>query len=239
MKGAPIRGDQISLLDDPDVMPPDPKPYYEDGACAIYHGDCRTIRAWLAADVLLTDPPYGVAYISNRSYRGPSAPIAGDGDVTLRDRTLALWGDGPALVFGSWRAARPDSTRHLLIWDKGDNPGMGDLGLPWGNSFEMIFVLGTGWTGRRRTNVLSFPMLSAGSSDRPNHPTPKPVGLIENLLARCPAGVIADPFMGSGTTLVAAKNLGRKAIGVEIEERYCEMAARRLAQEVMQLDDVA
>ena len=108
---------------------------------------------------------------------------------------------------------------------------MGDLSFPWGNSDEEIYVYGDGWKGSRGPNIITCPKLPV--NNRPDHPTPKPVGLMENLIMHCPAGLIADPFAGSGSTLVAAKALGRKAVGVELEERYCEIAAKRLSQEVL------
>lgn len=211
---------------------PNHEPYYQDDYVTLYHGSALDVHEWLAADVLVTDPPYGVAYVSNSSKRGPSRPIAGDDSPALRDDVLDLWhqpGTRPALVFGSWKVDRPERTRHRLIWDKGNSPGMGDLSIPWGLGDEEIYVQGAGFVGKRGTNIIKAPVLSAGDPRRPDHPTPKPIPLMENLIERTPPGwVVADPFAGSGATLLAARNLGRRVIGVEIEERYCELIAKRL-----------
>lgn len=214
-------------------------PYYEDDLVTLYHGDCREITAWLEADVLVTDPPYGMAYSGfggrkgePRRHTGPHA-IAGDLDPAIRDNTLAMWGDKAALVFGTWRVPRPPATRQVIVWDKSANgPGMGALDLPWGPSHEEVYVLGAGWVGKRGGSVYAVKPFTSGDNDRPDHPTPKPVGLMERLL-RHTSGVVADPFSGSGATLLAAKALGRRAIGVELEERYCEIAAKRLAQDTL------
>jgi len=210
-------------------------PYYQDETVTLYHGDCREVTEWLSADVLVTDPPYGMAYVSNSSKHGSTEPIVGDSDPKVRDRILEAWGDRPALAFGTWRATRPAATRQLIVWDKGDSPGMGDLSMPWGPAHEEVYVLGEGFTGKRRPNLYRVPTIGAQDKRRPNHPTPKPTRRMEELISYCPPGTIADPFAGSGSTLVAAKSLGRKAIGVELEERYCEIAARRLSQGVLDL----
>lgn len=207
-----------------------PEPYYTDESVTLYHGDCRVITEWLDADVLVTDPPYGMAYVSNSSRYGSTAPIAGDGDRLVRDQILALWGDRPALVFGTWRVQRPAAARALVVWDKGDSPGMGALDIPWGPSHEEIYVLGGRFTGKRQAGVIRVNGLPAAAGYRPDHPTPKPVALMERLISHCPPGPIADPFAGSGATLLAARAQGRRSIGVEVEERYCEVIAKRLAQ---------
>ena len=108
---------------------------------------------------------------------------------------------------------------------------MGDLTFPWGNSDEEIYVLGDGFKGKRSANVLVHAKPPVNGRDA--HPTPKPVSLMERLIEKCPPGTIADPFAGSGATLLAARNLGRKAIGVELEEKYCEIIAKRLDQQVI------
>lgn len=148
------------------------------------------------------------------------------------------------LMFGTWRVPAPAGERARLIWSKGLTPGMGDLSIPWGTSHEDIHLGGTGWdhasTGHKRASSVITAASNAGGlhgeANQFGHPTPKPVPLMEYLIERCPPGVIADPFAGSGATLVAARNLGRKAIGVELEERYCEVIAKRLAQGAFNFD---
>lgn len=215
------------------------KPYYEDDMVTLYHGSCLEITEWVAADVLVTDPPYGVSFRSNQRKGEKLTAIAGDTDPEIRNRALALWGsERPAIVFGNWRVMPPAGERQRLIWAKFGNVGMGNLAMPWGTSHEDIHVLGDGWdrvaTGQKRSgSVITGSGARGGAHGAENatgHPTPKPVPLMENLIQRCPPGVIAEPFAGSGATLVAARNLGRKAIGVELEERYCEGIANRLAQ---------
>jgi DNA modification methylase len=191
------------------------EPYYADDKVTLYHGDCREVADWLSADVLVSDPPYGMAHKSGWKPR----EIEGDEDVTARDTALALWGTvRPALIFGRWTLPRPAAVRARLIWDKGEWPGMGDLNLPWGPSDEEVYVIGSGWIGKREGTVIrcNRPVGNATA----DHPTSKPVALMERLVAKCPPGVIADPFAGSGSTLVAARNLGREAIGVEIASTW-------------------
>jgi site-specific DNA-methyltransferase (adenine-specific) len=208
-------------------------PYYEIDGITLYLGDCLEVTEWLAADVLVTDPPYGIGYATNTGGQFTDDPIAGDADTTARDRALTQWGTAPAAVFASYRC-RPYGAPHPmpLIFDKGDIVGMGDLSWPWKPNYEMCWVYGTGWTGQRSTAVLRHRVLPGNFTVR-EHPTQKPVALLEDIIRKAPGGTIADPFAGSGTTLVAARNQGRAAIGVEIDERYCEIAARRLAQGVL------
>lgn len=202
-------------------------PYYQADGITIYHGDCREILRHVTGDVMVSDPPYGMAYQSGWN---ASSNVANDETPAARDWALELWGGKPALIFGRWSVPRPASSRELLIWDKGDWPGMGDLSLPWGPSTEEIYVLGSGFVGKRRGQIVRDPKRPKAGG---HHPTEKPIGLMEILIAACPPGVIVDPFMGSGTTLVAAKNLGRRALGIELEEKYCEIAVKRLAQQTL------
>lgn len=218
------------------------EPVYRDDLVTVYQADClESPELWTHADVLITDPPYGMGYQSMKpeqfgSERKPR--IAGDRTTAARDSALRLWGDRPALVFGTWKTPRPEGLRHLIMWDKSPDPGMGDLTLPWGNSIEEVYVFGGGWEGRRRSNVLHFRSVHH-TRRRTGHPTPKPVELMESLIRHCPEEwVIADPFAGSGATLAAARNLGRRAIGVEVEARYCEYIADTLSQPTLPVTDV-
>lgn len=208
-------------------------PYYQQDGITVYHGDWRDTSFFTdGAPVLVTDPPYGIAYRSGR-YGVLPRSIQGDENTRERDECLAAWGNGPALVFGTWRVPRPAGTRMLLVWDTMGALGMGDLSLPWKPSHQEIYVLGSGFAGPRTTDVLTFPPVQSTAANGRLHPHQKPVDLMRALIKKCPPGVIVDPFMGSGTTLRAAKDLGRQAIGIEIKERYCEVAVQRLAQGVL------
>lgn len=220
------------------------KPYYEDGSVTIYHGDCFEFLTDDPpgeigfSDLLITDPPYGIEYASGQTGKFRGVGIKGDADCSARDTALAWWGNGAAAVFGTWKRPRPIHTRHVLIWDKGEGVGMGDLAFPWRPNYEEVYILGDGWAGHRGSSVIRDTSVVSWTGDgrgpRRLHPTEKPVPLLRGLIAKAPdANAILDPFMGSGTTLRAAKDLGRKAIGIEIEERYCEIAAKRCAQEVL------
>lgn len=215
-----------------------PQPYYTEAGITIYHGDCREIMPHLErAAVMVSDVPYGIAY--ETGHRNENTPwqgqIANDGHTAVRDAALALH-DGPALIFGSRRMPTPAGTRAVLIWDKGPALGMGALDIPWKPSYEEIYVIGKGWKGPRNVGAVIYcpPVQSMAKNGRV-HPNEKPVKLMQMLLQRAPDGLVIDPCMGSGSTLVAAKNLGVPAVGIELEEKYCEIAARRLAQGVLSL----
>lgn len=220
-------------------------PYYSDEAVTIYHGDALELCPDILrdADLLVTDPPYGISYASNQTGRFQGQEIANDDSTRTRDAVLWMW-DGPAAVFGSWKERRPTGTRVVLTWDKGEGVGMGDLSLPWRPNTEEIYILGSGWRGHRGSSVLRDTSVVSwtgnGRGARRLHPNEKPVRLLRGIIAKAPDHpVVIDPFVGSGTTLRAAKDLGRKAIGIEIEERYCEIAARRCAQDVLDFGEAA
>ena len=215
------------------------QPYYQDEQVTVYHGDCLEVDAWLDADVLVTDPPYGVRWEQRGTYskhsRGRSAHIgkrdviAGDHSTDLRDAALDAFGNRPAVVFGSWKVQRPECAS-VLVWDK-QGCFSGPLKAPFYTCHEEIYVIGKGFRASsppQRSVISTYEVRQ--NAAKIGHPTPKPVRLMEILIDRCPPGMIADPFAGSGSTLLAARNLGRKAIGVEIEERYCEIVAKRLDQ---------
>jgi site-specific DNA-methyltransferase (adenine-specific) len=224
-----------------------PEPYYSDELVTLYLGDCREVTEWLAADVLVTDPPYGRGWKqgagsgnlrTSAAGRYTHRGIAGDEDTTLRDAALAMWGDRLAICFGDPLIDRPAGTRQALGYQK--PAGSGNKGTFGGfrRDLELIYLVGP-WRGglNGHSSILATGARNIGATygtaARYGHPHAKPVDVMETLISACPAGTIADPFAGAGSTLVAARNLGRKAIGVEIDERYCERAALRLSQMVL------
>ena len=211
------------------------KPYYQDDYVTLYHGDClEHPELWAGADVLVTDPPYGISWTlgdnpkkSSKAHNG----ILNDQNTEARDTAIRLFLPKPALIFGTWRQQVPDP-KQTLVWRKPADAGVVGSTTGYRTDTELIFLVGA-WP-QRNCAWSSLLTTDAGKhSYLEGHPHSKPVPLMETLIDRCPPGVVADPFAGSGSTLVAAKRLGRRAIGVELEEKYAEIAARRLAQEVL------
>ena len=209
----------------------------------LYHGDCLEVLKTLDAgsvDVVVTDPPYGMDYHSSANGRFGDCAIDGDKTTALRDAVIqwAISLDIPCLVFGSWKATKPAQTRALLVWEKGDHVGMGDLSIPWKPNTEEVYVIGSGFTGHRGSSVLRVNALSPNffhTHEPRQHPTQKPIELLRQLIEKCPQGAVLDPFMGSGTTGVACVQTGRNFIGIEIDRTYFEIAERRIAEAQAQM----
>jgi hypothetical protein len=222
-------------------------PYYEDDRVTLYVGDCSEVTDWLSADVLVTDPPYGIRWAkpalaarpgggASRAHEG----ILNDGDISARDIALSMWGHKPGIVFGSLKMPAPAELRQVLVWQKPSDAGFFGSTTAFRQDIEGVFLVGA-WpkVAPRAGSVVktAAPKIggASGPSGKVGHPHAKLLDVMEALIDACPPGMIADPFAGSGSTLVAARNLGRRAIGVEIDERYCEVAARRLAQDVLEI----
>jgi len=211
-------------------------PYYEDESVTIYHGDCRDILPpCFEIDLILTDPPYGVGY----DYGDGTDDSPDKHWLWMKDVLAWMVGMSPQVVFthrqaALWELPKPD---HLCVWHKPFNLTYSIKG--WQAKWEPIFVYGGEVTmvakeGSRPCSTDSWTFSVSTEPNRFGHPATKPLELYQRLLQTF-SGDVLDPFAGSGTTLVAAKSLGRKAIGIEIEERYCEIAARRCSQEVLAL----
>ena len=202
-------------------------PYFQDDAVTIYHGDCREIVPTLGRfDLLLTDPPYGIERFRNGIGKGDRMKNKADGgfnndppDGALLAAFLAV---APlAIVWGMNNLPLP-TTEHFLVWDKEQTvDNFASAELAWCN-------LPT------PAKVFRFGIPRHNQSKGGGHPTEKPLALMNWCIGLAgDVQTILDPFAGSGTTGRAAKDLGRKAVLIEREERYCEIAARRMGQGVL------
>jgi DNA modification methylase len=227
------------------------KPYYEHGGITIFHGDCRDVVedfghfGDVRFDLLLTDAPYGIGVAkTGRVGSGKRTKSNGFAVLDATDFGDVTWdGDTCAdampklralsrhqIIFGGNYYELPPS-RCWLVWDKAnEGTDFADCELAWTNLDQAVRKLTFRWNG----------MLQGAGVPKETrlHPTMKPEPVIRWALLQAPDSVrtVFDPFMGSGTTLVAAKRLGRTCVGIEQEERYCEIAAKRLAQEVLPLE---
>jgi DNA modification methylase len=198
------------------------------GNATLYLGDCRDVLPTLGkVDAVVTDPPYGIQHASNWQSSWTNTSIAGDASVEVRDEVLAALDGTRAIVFGSWKRAKPNGTHTVLIWDKGDAAGMGDLSVPWKPNHEEIYIIGKGFLGKRDSGILRHSIITWESQGR-SHPHEKPVSIMCALIAKADAETILDPFMGSGTTGVAAVQMQRKFIGIEREPKYFDIACKRI-----------
>jgi len=216
----------------------------------IYNADCREVLPLLSdasVDLVAVDPPYGVAYVTARRSRRDKlrCPVANDDNLeVLRaawpEAMRVLADDRHWYVFASPRMiheALPivGNAKHTLAWDKGDRGTVGDLECGFGEAWEAILY---GMKGRRPLNgkrPRTVVRHDWSSTMDPVHPTVKPVPLMQKLVqwSTNEGETVLDFNMGSGPTLRACKDLGRKGIGIELEEPYCETAAKRLEQMVL------
>jgi DNA modification methylase len=227
-----------------------PKPYYEEDGIVIYNADCRDILPHLPkVDLVLTDPPYGINYVSRWGSTSFDKILddhsVSAGWLSILQPYRAMFMFTRWDVLQEWREAvecNGGKVRDVLVWDKRAH-GAGDPSTSWAPTYELILfssVEPMKFVNGRPQNILRHWRVDAGATGMSTgrllcHPNEKPIPLLKQLIANYEIATILDPFMGSGTTLRAAKDLGRKAIGIEIEEKYCEIAVKRLAQEVLPL----
>lgn len=201
-------------------------PYYSDDAVTIYHGDCLELLSHsFGADCIVTDPPYGIGANKMTLGNGRVRLERGvhDWDIKPIDVDPLLRLGLPTIIWGGNYFALPPRQR-WLVWDKGTGSNdFADCELAWTNLDGVVKKFFRSWVGQNAREHFEGGRF---------HPTQKPLALMVWCLGFT-TGTVLDPYMGSGTTLRAAKDCGRKSIGIELEEKYCEIAARRMAQEVL------
>jgi DNA modification methylase len=212
-------------------------PYYSEGGITIYHGDCRDVMPFIGRfDLLLTDPPYGIGEAAGKNKSRSRLAVA-------KDYGTSDWDDEPAddvligamrsmtrwhIIFGGNYFTLPPA-KCWLVWDKDNGASdFADCELAWTNLNKAVRKITYRWQG-----MLQEPGVPREFRE---HPTQKPEIVMRWALGQAPSDVasVLDPFMGSGTTLTEAKRAGKLAVGIEREERYCEIAAKRLAQGVLE-----
>jgi DNA modification methylase len=209
------------------------KPYFDDGQCVIYHGDCREILSEMpSVDLVLTDPPYS----TGRS----EAEFCASGNIAValhlastKAPSMAVFGTSSGRGFEFVRSSiRVLPHCRTLVWHRSyvNSPAAG----PWRWDLVFIHVFGRGAFGRPERSGLIQTDGTRALALETGHRAPVPVEVMLHVAQPYMPGLILDPFCGSGPSLLAALASGGRAIGIEIEERYCEIAAKRLAQQVLE-----
>lgn len=221
------------------------KPYYEQDGITIYHADCRAVLPVLVADTAVTDPPYGVRLGARTgSSRYQNMPYLSTDDTPAFVESVCV----PVIrlcIEKCRSVVFTPGNKCMSLYPQPDdvgvwyNPAATTRGR-WGFNFTNAFIFYYGKDPRNIGRGMR-PISLTGhcdSVDGIDHPCPKPLRFMNWLIDRSslPGETILDPFMGSGTTLVAAKQLGRRGIGIEIEEQYCEIAANRLSQRALPME---
>lgn len=211
-------------------------PYYQDAYVTVYHGDCRNLLPLMPrTDLVLTDPPYGLKEVAWNNKRRTNLATAKDYGVSSWDNApieqtvINSLIEQPAIIFGGNYYSMPAS-QCWLVWDKHITGDFADCELAWTNLPGAVRRISYVWNG----------MIKQRPEQR-WHPTQKPLDVMKwcitqaDIKLKTKVNKILDPFAGSGTTLRAAKDMSRQAIGIEQNERYCEVIANRLRQEVLGL----
>jgi site-specific DNA-methyltransferase (adenine-specific) len=221
-------------------------PYYNHAGVTIYHGDCREVLPTIGqVDLVLTDPPYGIGYIprkiNNKEKRAQFAVYGQElitgGAETPDVKFLLEYGKDAIIWGGNYFADQLPPVASWLVWDKkGGNPKFhgqltfADCELAWCSDNKPARIFQFIWSGLVRQGP-------EGQYAR-MHPNQKPQALMAWCINRFPSSArLCDPYMGCGSSLLAAKQFGRRAIGIEIEEKYCEVAAKRLSQEMLPFEE--
>ncbi len=212
------------------------KPYYQDDAVVIYHADCRDILPLIpdkSIDLVLTDPPYGVG-LDYASFNDTPEEVRGLVKVVIPECIRIA--KRVLLTCGTRQQGFYPSPDWVLCWlnRAGSYPN------PWGfTCWQPILAYGKDPYLENRMRSRSDVIEHNETAPRLDHPCPKPVNFWKKLITRgsvLSTDIILDPLLGSGTTVMAAKHLNRKCIGIEIEEKYCEIAAKRCSQSVMRIE---
>ena len=227
------------------------KPYYSDDLVTLYHGDCREVLAGIEpANLLLTDPPYGIvkgAAVVRRNTTDIEewGDLGHNAEVAAWRPLVRLLNDAWIVEFGAMAANDFLTARHVAEgWAPSNVYALVKQAPPptprpgFASAVELAIVSRVGspkWSGGGFTPNRWIGLTPNRDGSSIGHPTQKPIAPFAALVrALCPdGGLVVDPFAGSGTTLRAAKDEGRRSIGIELEERYCEIAAKRLAQDTL------